>query len=118
MKNEQIQTKNTDGKVIKSLFALGGTWAAMFSPIVLIIMTFMISFGDVATRSYIIKIANTEIGKVFLFLMISLPIWCGLQQILTLLHEHKIHPKHEKLLTFGLALAWTLHAVYILFIRM
>ncbi|NUF28077.1 MULTISPECIES: fumarate reductase subunit FrdD [Gilliamella] len=118
MKNEQIQTKNTDGKVIKSLFTLGGTWAAMFSPIVLIIMTLMISFGDVATRSYIIKIANTEIGKVFLFLMISLPIWCGLQQILTLLHKYKIYPKHEKLLTFGLALAWTLHAVYILFIRM
>ncbi|MCO6560722.1 MAG: hypothetical protein J6574_06380, partial [Gilliamella sp.] len=46
------------------------------------------------------------------------PIWCGLQQILSILHERKIYPKREKLLTFGLALAWTLHAIYILFIRM
>ncbi|OCG44177.1 hypothetical protein A9G35_08775 [Gilliamella sp. Choc5-1] len=118
MKNQKIQTKNTDGKIIKSLFVLGGTWAAIFLPIMLIIMAFMIPFADVATRSYILKIANTEIGKIFLFLMISLPIWYGLQQILTILHEHKIHPKREKLLTLGLALAWTLHAIYLLFIRM
>lgn len=118
MKNQQIQIKNTDGKVIKGLFALGGTWAAIFLPAVLVILIFIIPFGDVVTRSYILKIANKEIGKVFLFLMISLPIWCGLQQILTILHERKIHLKREKLLTFGLALAWTLHAIYILFIRM
>ncbi|OCG55785.1 hypothetical protein A9G38_10995 [Gilliamella sp. Imp1-1] len=118
MKNQQIQVKNTDGKVIKGLFALGGTWAAIFLPVVLVILAFIIPFGDAITRSYILKIANKEIGKVFLFLMISLPIWCGLQQILSILHERKIYPKREKLLTFGLALAWTLHAIYILFIRM
>lgn len=118
MKNQQIQVKNTDGKVTKGLFALGGTWAAIFLPVVLVILTFIIPFGDVVTRSYILKITNKEIGKVFLFLMISLPIWCGLQQILSILHERKIYPKREKLLTFGLALAWTLHAIYILFIRM
>ncbi|MWN89121.1 hypothetical protein GQ597_00080 [Gilliamella sp. Pra-s65] len=118
MKNQQIQTTNKDGSVIRSLFMLGGTWAAMFAPIVLIIMAFMLPFGEVATRSYILKIANTDIGKVLLFLTISLPVWFGLQQILTILHEHQIHPKREKLLTFGLALAWTLHAIYLLFIRM
>ncbi|MCO6538596.1 MAG: fumarate reductase subunit D [Gilliamella sp.] len=118
MKNQQIHVKNTDGKVIKGLFALGGTWAAIFLPVVLVILAFIIPFGDAITRSYILKIANKEIGKVFLFLMISLPIWCGLQQILSILHERKIYPKREKLLTFGLALAWTLHAIYILFIRM
>ncbi|OCG11180.1 hypothetical protein A9G24_09565 [Gilliamella sp. App6-5] len=117
MKNQQMQAKRSHGKIAKGLFALGGTWAAVFLPIVLAIITFIIPFGDAATRSHILKIANTEMGKLFLFLMISLPIWCGLQQILTLLHEHKIYPKREKLLTFGLALAWTIHAIYILFIR-
>ncbi|OCG20143.1 hypothetical protein A9G22_00895 [Gilliamella sp. App2-1] len=117
MKNQQIQTKSSNGKIVKGLFALGSTWAAIFSPVVLVIMAYIIPFGDAATRSYILKIANTEIGKVFLCLMISLPIWCGLQQILAILHEHKIHPKREKLLTFSLALAWTIHAIYILFIQ-
>ncbi|WP_085246894.1 fumarate reductase subunit FrdD [Gilliamella mensalis] len=117
MKNKHIQAQNANGKIIKGLFALGGTWVAIFSPIILVIMAFIIPFGDATTRSYVLKIVTTEIGKVFLVLMISLPIWCGLQLILTILHEHKIYPKREKLLFLGLALAWTLHAIYILFIR-
>lgn len=121
MKNQQIQTQYSEqkkqGKVAKGLFALGGLWAAIFSPVIIIIMAYIIPFGDATTRSYILKIANTEVGKLFLFLMISLPIWCGLQQILTILHQFNIYPKREKILTYGLALAWTLHAIYILFIR-
>lgn len=117
MKNQETQPIQSDSKVAKGLFALGGLWAAIFAPVVLIIVTFIIPFGDAITRSYILKLANTELGKLFLCLMISLPIWCGLQQILTLLHQFNIYPKREKLLAYGLALAWTAHAIYILFVR-
>ncbi len=117
MKNQKTQPIQSDSKVAKGLFALGGLWAAIFAPVVLIIVAFIIPFGDAITRSYILKLANTELGKLFLCLMISLPIWCGLQQILTLLHQFNIYPKREKLLTYGLALAWTAHAIYILFVR-
>lgn len=117
MKNQQTQPIQSYSKVAKGLFALGGLWAAIFAPVVLIIVAFIIPFGDAITRSYILKLANTELGKLFLCLMISLPIWCGLQQILTLLHQFNIYPKREKLLTYGLALAWTAHAIYILFVR-
>ena len=117
MKNQETQPIQSDSKVAKGLFAFGGLWAAIFAPVVLIIVTFIIPFGDAITRSYILKLANTELGKLFLCLMISLPIWCGLQQILTLLHQFNIYPKREKLLTYGLALAWTAHAIYILFVR-
>ncbi|OCG13192.1 hypothetical protein A9G09_08030 [Gilliamella sp. wkB292] len=116
MQTQHLEQKK-QGKVAKGLFALGGIWAAIFSPVIIIIMAYIIPFGDATTRSYILKIANTEVGKLFLFLMISLPIWCGLQQILTILHQFNIYPKREKMLTYGLALAWTLHAIYILFIR-
>ena len=117
MKNQQTKPIQSDSKVAKGLFALGGLWAAIFAPVVLIIVAFIIPFGNAITRSYILKLANTELGKLFLCLMISLPIWCGLQQILTLLHQFNIYPKREKLLTYGLALAWTAHAIYILFVR-
>lgn len=117
MKNQKTQPIQSDSKVAKGLFALGGLWAAIFAPVVLIIVAFIIPFGDAITRSYILKLANTELGKLFLCLMISLPIWCGLQQILTLLHQFNIYPKREKILTYGLALAWTAHAIYILFVR-
>lgn len=117
MKKQENQLIRSDSTVAKGLFALGGLWAAIFAPVVLGIIAFIIPFGDAITRSSILKLANTELGKLFLCLMISLPIWCGLQQILTLLHHFNIHPKREKLLTFCLAFAWTAHAIYILFVR-
>lgn len=117
MKNQQSENKQSNSKVAKGLFILGGTWAAIFSPIVIAIMAFIIPYGNALTRSYILKLVNTELGKVFLLVMITLPIWFGLPRILTILHEFKIYPKREKLLTYTLALAWTAHAIYILFIR-
>lgn len=117
MKNQEIQTAHSKGSLAKGLFVLGGTWAAIFLPVIMIIIAFIIPFGNATTRSYILKVVNTETGKLFLFLMISLPIWCALQKIITILHQHNIHPKREKILTVALALAWAMHAVYILFVR-
>lgn len=116
MKKENIQLKRSNEPVFWGLFSAGGMWAAIFAPVVIVIIAFIIPFGDVVTRSYILKLIGSTYGKVFLFLMISLPIWCALHRILHTLHDFNIHPKRGKLLTYGLALAWTLHAGYILFI--
>ncbi|MCX8616822.1 hypothetical protein J3U42_00245 [Gilliamella sp. B2923] len=118
MTTKKEHSKQKTGKVIKGLYIVGSTWAAIFSPIVLVILAFIIPFGDAITRSYILKLANTQAGKIFLFLTISLPIWFALQQILTLLHQYNIYPKREKGLTYLLALAWTIHAIYVLFVRL
>ncbi|MCX8648781.1 hypothetical protein J3U21_00325 [Gilliamella sp. B2776] len=118
MKNQEIQTTHKKGKLEKGLFILGGTWTAVFLPVIIIIIAFIIPFSDATTRSYILKVTNTETGKLFLFFMISLPIWCALHKIIVILHHHKIYPKREKILTVALALAWTIHAIYILFVRM
>ena len=37
MKNQETQPIQSDSKVAKGLFALGGLWAAIFAPVVLII---------------------------------------------------------------------------------
>lgn len=116
MKKENIQLKRSNEPVFWGLFSAGGMWAAIFAPVVIVIIAFIIPFGDVVTRSYILKLVGSLAGKIFLFLMISLPIWCALHRILHTLHDFNIHPKRGKLLTYGLALAWTLHAGYILFI--
>lgn len=116
MTNKQKPLQRSNEPIFWGLFSAGGMWAAIFSPIVMAIIAFVIPFGDPATRSYILKLIYTLGGKLFLFLMISLPIWCGLHRILHTLHDFNIHPRRGKLLTYGLALAWTLHAGYILFI--
>lgn len=113
--------KNEENQPIKSvtlgLFKISGIWAAIFSPVVIVIMAWAIPFGNVLTRSYLLSITKTIEVKVFLLLMITLPLWYGLHRILQLLHDVNIYPKREKLLTYGLAFAWTAHAIYILFIR-
>lgn len=117
MKNKPTPNKQKNSLVAKELFSLSATWAAIFSPVIIVIMAYIIPFGNASTRSYILKLMNSDLGRIFLFLMISLPIWYGLKQILVILHEFNIYPKREKLLTYGLALAWTAHTIYILFVR-
>lgn len=115
MKDLEPLKKRSNEPVFWGLFSAGGMWAAIFAPIIIVIMAFIIPFGDVATRSYILKLIMSPIGKGFLFLMISLPIWCALHRILHTLHDINIHPKRGKLLIYGIAVLWTLHAGYMLF---
>ncbi|MDF7666291.1 hypothetical protein PT273_00210 [Orbaceae bacterium ESL0727] len=100
----------------KTIF-ICGTWAAIFSPIMMIIIGYFVPFGDVTTRSLLLKMLGTESGKVVIFLMVILPIWYALPRILQTLHDFNIHPKREKLLVNGLALAWSAHTIYILCVR-
>ncbi|WP_392551775.1 fumarate reductase subunit FrdD [Orbus wheelerorum] len=117
MENKQKQLKRSNERLFLGLFNVGGMWAAIFAPAIIIITAFIIPFGDAATRSYILKLMTMFTGKLFLFFMISLPIWYGLHRILHMLHDFNIHPRRGKLLTYGLALAWTIHTAYILFVR-
>ncbi|XKM13033.1 fumarate reductase subunit FrdD [Orbaceae bacterium ac157xtp] len=115
--NEKNQIKRSDEPVFWSLFSAGGTWAAIFAPVIIVILAFTLPFGDYVTRSYILKLMTSVMGKLFLLFMISLPIWCALHRILHSLHDLNIYPRRGKLLTYGLALAWTAHTIYILFLR-
>lgn len=117
MKETQLQVNKPKQSVLGYILNAGALWASIFCPIIIIITGFVIPFGDVATRSYILKLISDMPGKIFLFLMISLPIWYALYRILYVLYDANIHPKRGKLLTYGLALAWTVHAYYILFMR-
>lgn len=117
MKNKETPSSHSNKPTFGGLFSAGAMWSAIFAPIVIVIIAFILPFGDVVTRSYILKLMGTISGKIFLLFMISLPIWYGLHRILNLLNDFNIYPKRGKLLTYGLALAWTAHAAYILFIR-
>lgn len=109
--------KRSNESLFWALFSAGGMWAAIFAPVVIVIIAFIIPFGDAQMRTNILYLANTIYGKLFLLLMISLPVWCGLHRILHMLHDFNLHPRRGKLLTYGLALAWTLHTMFILFNR-
>lgn len=116
MENKQKSLAPSNEPFFSGLLSVCGMWVAIFAPIIIAILAFVIPFGDAMTRSYILKLIYTLGGKLFLFFMISLPIWYGLQRILQMLNDFNIYPRRGKLLISCLALGWTLHAVYLLFI--
>lgn len=107
--------KRSNEPLFWGLFSAGGMWAAIFAPIVIVIVAFIIPFGDAATLTRLLRLAQTLYGKIFLLAMIVLPIWCAVHRILYTLHDIKIHPRRGKLLFYGLALVWSIHAVYVIF---
>lgn len=115
-------TKNVTQKsliqlLLNKLFTISKIWSALFSPVVIVIIAFIIPFSDFIVRSYILKLIDTILGKSFLFLMISLPIFYALHCILQILLNFKMQPKRIKLIIYGLALFWSIHAGYLLFFR-
>lgn len=99
------------------LFKLGRACFAIFGPVIFIIAGYVIPFGDAQSRSYLLKLIDTTVGKSLLFFIVSLTIFCAFAQILTVLNHLKIYPKRAKLMTYGLAFIWIIHLFYLLFIR-
>lgn len=104
-----MQTKNirSDEPIFWGLFGAGGMWAAIVSPVVVLLIGILLplSVGKSSAFSFdhLQGLAHSFVGRGFLFLAIVMPIWCALHRLHHGMHDLKLHIPASKWVFYGFA---------------
>ena len=93
------------------LFGAGGAISAVFFPVLVLSLGFLLPFGLVSPDN-IIAFAHTWIGKLAILALLIFSALCGMHRIHLGLHDFKIHVPAGGMIFYGLA---GLYSVIVLF---
>jgi fumarate reductase subunit D len=112
---ENLSNKRSVEPVFWGLFGAGGMWSAIFAPAAILIVCFLIPLGVIDGATAYAKLqafCQNCLGRIFVLLLIILPLWCGMHRIQHCLHDMKVHCLALKCLCYGLAATLSLIVLF------
>lgn len=104
--------KRSKEPIVWGLFGTGGTVGAIFTPVMVLLVGIILPFASAPTVFNILTLAHTILGKLFLMLIIILPVWCSLHRMHLASHDLKMHIPASKLVFYGLAAVLSIIALF------
>ncbi|WP_341764727.1 fumarate reductase subunit FrdD [Candidatus Providencia siddallii] len=114
-----LNYKRSNEPIFWLLFSFGGMWSSLISPIIIILVGFLIPFDLIPKLSCYERnliFCKSIIGSFFIFFMIVLPIWCGMHRIYHTLNDIKFYIPRSKIIFYGITIIVNVIAFFSLFI--
>ncbi len=106
--------KRSNEPVVWLLFGSGATVSAIFYPVLILIIGFLLPFGliDKFNVTELVYFLHSWIGKLAILVLLIFPMWCAMHRIHHGLHDFKIHVPASGVIFYGLS---TLYSVLVFF---